>query len=235
MICPVRGFSPFEAVEPHHLTGTLTVPRRAGGVVVVAQAEGTTEPSAFQQAAADLLRPLGLATCTVDLLDPIETENQKAADDVDLLTERLERVVEFLADHPQTWHLAPGILCNGMVAAAAATLASERPGLFRALVCCAGRPDLSLAGARFIVAPTLLIAPGRRAAQLRANENFFLQLRCPSQLALVRQPEDQESDARLLETSARQIRDWYRTHMRRAPRILAAETGEAKTGTGGQP
>ena len=227
MICarhdgPLFGES--RAQAELHLTATLSVPRGATGLILVIQAVGGREPSAFQQGAVDALRSAGFATCLVDLLDPEEADEDDCRTDIDLLTERLERVIEFLAVSPQTWHLPVGVLAADIAAAAAVPLAAERPDLIRTVASCCGRPDLSLAHAADVDVPVLLIVPARDANLLDANEQFFLKLRCTSQLALVAPPARPLSATDALLASEKVLRQWYRRHMRAGDAARQGET-----------
>jgi putative phosphoribosyl transferase len=216
MICPRRDgplYGEGGSLTELHLTATLSVPRRAVGMLVAVQARGTGRPSLLQRTVADSLRGIGLGACLVDLVAPSEASEEQKRTDVDLLTERLEQVIEYLGVHPQTWHLPVGILGTGLAAAAAMTLAAERPELMQMVISCFGRPDLAVTSPAKITVPTLLISPSRNIRLLELNESVFLELRCESQLAIVTPTARQLTESDVLASCAPIIRQWCERRM----------------------
>lgn len=216
MICPRRDgplYGEGGSLTELHLTATLSVPRRAVGMIVAVQARGMGRPSLLQRTVADSLRGIGLGTCLVDLVDPSEAAEEQKRTDIDLLTERLEQVIEYLRVHPQTWQLPVGILGTGLAAAAALTLAAERPELMQVVISCFGRPDLAVTAPTKITVPTLLISPSRNVRLLELNERVFLELRCDSQLAIVTPAARQLTESDVLASCEPIIRQWCERRM----------------------
>jgi putative phosphoribosyl transferase len=222
MIClPRHPYSPSEPDSPVdlHLTATLSVPRNAKGLLVLVQSEGRRQPGPLARGIAEGLRGAGMATCLIDLLNPDEAGEEPKLQSVELLTHRLAGTVEYLAVGPDTWHLPVGLLGEGMAAAAVLGVAAQRPDLVRAAIVCNGRPDLAPIDPRTLAVPTLLVVPAARRDLVELNEGVFLELRCTSQLAVVRGAGQQFSQSGLTVACQQVVRQWCRRHLRRPGRL----------------
>ncbi len=226
MICPRDGrmFETGLATRGLELEADLTVPRQASGLVLVAQARGHRSPSPLPRALSEGLRPRRVATCCVDLIDPSEQYSRVRVRDIDLLAERLERVMDYLAVHPATWRLPVAFVGIGAAAPAALTLAAERPNEVRAAVCCFGRPDLARADFAGIQVPILLLAPATDSALLQSHENVFLRLQCPSRLAVLRGTTG-IAERGSLAAADHAIRTWCTEHLLKSTRQTARADG----------
>jgi pimeloyl-ACP methyl ester carboxylesterase len=197
----------------HELEAVLTLPRRARGLVVVAQAKAASRPSSFQRFLSDGLRAVGIGTCLVDLLGRSEAGKAETAQELDSLSQRLESVLSHLSQAADTWDLPLAVVGIDAVAPAALTMAAERPDLVCAAICCCGRPDAARIDFERLFVPTLLLAPDNNARLLRAHEGVFLRLRCSSQLAVIRGGERRLGEPGPLAECERAIRGWCRKHL----------------------
>lgn len=177
--------SPLRAAERHQLLLALDMPPSATGLVLLAQARGSSRSGLLRQGIVPVFRSTGLATCVVDLVEPGEVHYVRNIGDVDFLAGRLVGVLEYLALHPKVRQLPLAILGRESAAAAAIRVAGDEAGRVRAVVSCAGRPDRAGIDREKYRVPTLLLVPGVHQTLVRANEEFFLQLHCESQLALI--------------------------------------------------
>ncbi len=188
MICLPDQWSndaPSSVADCGQLVVALDVPDGAAGLVLLVQARGSVRPGLLSDGIAPVLRSTGLATCVVDLVEAAEAGDPLKMQNVDFLTDRLAGVVEFLALNRSSRHLPLAILGREGGATAAIRLAAEQPHLVRAVVSCSGRPDLAGIDVSGYRVPTLFLVPGRQRALVRANERFFLQSHCESQLAVI--------------------------------------------------
>ena len=108
-------------------------------------------------AAADILNDAGLATLLIDLLSKQEDENYQTRFDIDLLTDRLNVVVQWLEKQSNTQNLGLGIFGSSTGAAAALRVASENGKEIQAVVCAAVGSDLAMNILNSVTAPTLFI------------------------------------------------------------------------------
>ena len=102
------------AVGPVTLEGNLSVPERAGGVVLFAHGSGSSRHSPRNRNVAQLLNEAKLATLLIDLL----TSDEEAIDlrtahlrfDIGFLAERLLGATDWLTLHPDTRDLRGRLL-----------------------------------------------------------------------------------------------------------------------------
>ncbi len=172
------------------LDGRLAVFPGATAVVAFAHGSGSSRHSPRNQAVAEELNRIGVATLLLDLLTPEEERADSATGrqrfDIDLLTRRLTGTVDWLAAHEDTAGTPIGLFGASTGAAAALRTAAERPDLVAAVVSRGGRPDLAGTEALQVVrAPTLLIVGGADTEVLRLNEDAADRLSAPHRIHIV--------------------------------------------------
>src|SRR5258706_5913305 len=145
---------------PAQLSGTLTVPGSAVGLVTFAHGSGSSRHSPRNRAVASHLNAAGLATLLLDLLTRDEDAYDRATAelrfDIPLLTERLEAGLDWASQHGATARLPIGLFGASTGGAAALAAAADRPEV-RAVVVRGGRPDLAGEALTRVRAPTLMI------------------------------------------------------------------------------
>lgn len=125
------------------LGGRLTIPPEPVGVVLFATDVVNAPQSTLEAQLVEKLTNLGVASVLTGLLDDSESADREARSDVDLLTDRLARQVDWLDEQPRLKDLKK-LLCGiGTGAAAAASLATQLRGTFAALMLLNGRVDLA--------------------------------------------------------------------------------------------
>ncbi len=171
------------------LDADLAVPRGATGLVVFAHGSGSSRRSPRNRAVARALFDRGLATLLFDLLtrqEAIEDEvDAHLRFDIDLLSERLVRTLDWAARQPELSGLGVGCFGASTGAAAALLAAAERPQLVRAVVSRGGRPDLAAWALESVRAPTLLVVGGLDVDVLEKNRRALSMLAGPAQLEVV--------------------------------------------------
>ena len=209
------------------LTGALTYPPGARGVVVFAHGSGSGRASPRNRAVAEALVRAGLATLLLDLLTPEEdaedTRTGRVRFDVGLLGERVVGAIDWLGaeavvgDLPPRLHDAP-IGCFGASTGAAAALiaAADRADRVAAVVSRGGRPDLAAGALGRVTAPTLLIVGGDDPDVLQLNERARAALTAPSQLEVIPGAGHLFAEPGALERVAALTRDWFVAHLDRA-------------------
>ncbi len=155
------------------LTGDLTIPINARGLVIFAHGSGSTRKSPRNRRVAEWLQRAGLGTLLFDLLTPgeeaVDLTTGKHRFDIELLAVRLAAVTGWVAVHPDSLELHIGYFGASTGAAAALVAASMRPQLVRAVVSRGGRPDLAGDALGRVTAPTLLIVGSRDIEVLELN------------------------------------------------------------------
>lgn len=149
------------------LTGRLTIPQDACGVVVFAHGSASSRHSPRNWFVAAILHQAGFATLVFDLLTPEEERSRAGVFDTELLTGRLVTVTEWLTSRPDVGTLPIGYF--GASTGAALAAAADPRTHVKAVVSRGGRPDLAGPALSRVTAPTLLIVGGRDTAVLELN------------------------------------------------------------------
>jgi putative phosphoribosyl transferase len=164
-------------VDGVRLEGQLSVPPDPVGLVIFVHGAGGDGHGPRSRAIARTVRESArAATLLVDLLSPAE----RAADartaalrfDISRLAGRTAALCDWAARDLRTRGLPVGLFGASSGAAAALTLAAERPDRIAAVVSRGGRPDLAGAGVLAAVrAPTLLLVGSEDPVVLDVNRD----------------------------------------------------------------
>lgn len=195
------------------LSGDLTIPEPAGGLVVFAHGSGSSRRSPRNRAVAEILQHAHVATLLLDLL----TESEERADavtaefrfDISLLASRVTATVDWCRSQPTTASLALGLFGASTGAAAALMAAAERPARVRAVVSRGGRPDLADAALEVVAAPTLLIVGGHDQVVIQLNQQALERMPGVRELRIVPGATHLFEEAGALEQVARLATDWF--------------------------
>jgi putative phosphoribosyl transferase len=198
---------------PVALAGRLTVPERAGGVVVFAHGSGSSRHSARNQFVAGVLNAAGFGTLLFDLLTPREELDRANVFDIELLAGRLLDVCAWLRGRPDTARLAIGCFGASTGAAAALWAAADPAAGIAAVVSRGGRPDLAGRRLELVQAPTLLIVGGADGAVLELNRAARAWLCGESELAVVPGATHLFEEPGTLLAAANLARDWFSHHL----------------------
>ena len=139
------------------LTAEVRSPPQPAGIVILIHGSGSSRSSPRNRAVARHLEDRGFATVRVDLLTALELDAHNRASDIDLLTQRLVDVTNWVGDRPELAGLEVGYFAASTGAAAALRAAESLGPVIGAVVSRGGRPDLAGAALRRVESPTLLI------------------------------------------------------------------------------
>jgi dienelactone hydrolase len=169
------------------LTGDLTVPPGATGVVVFAHGSGSGRLSPRNRAVAGALVHDGLATLLFDLLtrgeEIAERRTRHLRFDIPLLASRLIGAVDWVARHGALRGLPIGLFGASTGAAAALVAATRTP--VRAVVSRGGRPDLAGDALARVPCPTLLIVGGADVEVIALNRQAMQRMPAPTAIHIV--------------------------------------------------
>jgi putative phosphoribosyl transferase len=155
------------------LEGMLSVPRGAHGIVLFAHGSGSSRLSPRNNFVAKVLRNAGLGTLLIDLLTGDEDVDYERRFDIELLTERLEQVTEWLAENDETKGLDIGYFGASTGAAAAIRASVTKASRVGAVVSRGGRTDLADDSIERMTAPTLFIVGGSDGVVVDLNERSY--------------------------------------------------------------
>src|SRR3982750_4413522 len=129
------------------LTGELSVPAGAQGVVLFAHGSGSSRHSPRNQFVARVIREAGVGTLLFDLLtreeEAIDLQTRHLRFDIGLLAERLVDATNWLQRENELRHLRVGYFGSSTGGGAALAAAAEVGEEVGAVVSRGGRPDLA--------------------------------------------------------------------------------------------
>jgi putative phosphoribosyl transferase len=167
------------------VTGDLTIPPSARGIVVFSHGSGSSRLSPRNRMVADYLVQQQFGTLLFDLLTPEEDQDYDNRFNIRLLTERLVAVSEWLYTYPQTKTYSQAYLGASTGAAAALYAAAVEGSEIAAVVSRGGRPDLAMEAFTTLQAPTLLIVGGADTEVLHLNQKALALMHCTKKLEIV--------------------------------------------------
>jgi putative phosphoribosyl transferase len=199
------------------LSGDLTVPANAPGLVLFAHGSGSSRQSPRNRYVARELNGADLATLLIDLLthaeEAIDMRTAHLRFDLALLAERLVAVSDWLLAEEPVAARGLGYFGASTGAGAALMAAAERPAAVRAVVSRGGRPDLAGAALTRVHAPTLLIVGGDDLPVLELNRRALAELRPDKRLEVIPGATHLFEEPGALEQVARLARGWFQHHL----------------------
>src|SRR6266436_7190654 len=195
------------------LSGNLTIPDNAVGLVLFAHGSGSSRHSPRNQFVAHTLNDAGLATLLFDLLTPEEEATDMYTREhrfnIGLLAERLVYATQWAKQQEQTRNLRISYFGSSTGAAAALVAAADIPQDVGAIVSRGGRPDLAGDALPKVQAPTLLIVGGNDDIVIELNEMARDQMRCEVKLEIVPGATHLFKESGALEQVAKLASDWF--------------------------
>lgn len=195
------------------LSGHLTVPAGAKGIVVFAHGSGSSRHSPRNRFVASVLEHQGLATLLFDLLTAAEELERRNVFDIDLLGGRLGEVTRWVRGRPAVEGLPLGYFGASTGAAAALWAAADAGHAIAAVVSRGGRPDLAHGRLALVTAPTLLIVGGDDTVVLELNLRAQAELSCETRVEVVPGATHLFEEPGALEAVASSASRWFVGHM----------------------
>ncbi len=166
------------------LQGELIIPLKAKSIIVFAHGSGSSRLSKRNQMVASFLQERKFGTLLFDLLTEEEDKYYHNRFDINLLSNRLIGVTNWLADFPPTKALNIAYFGASTGAASALKAASEMPRI-KAVVSRGGRPDLVMNDLHNVASPTILIVGSLDYDVLNLNNLAYHQLACEKKLEVI--------------------------------------------------
>ena len=192
-----------------NLPALLTLPTEPVGVVIFAHGSGSSRNSPRNQTVAHILNASHIATVLFDLLTPEEDTAFTNRFDIELLTWRLVRAVEWARDHPFIPDVPLGLFGASTGAAAAIKAATLLGDTISAVVCRGGRPDLAGDALPQLRAPLFLIVGGNDPEVEALNRKALSQARCEKQISIIPGASHLFEEGRSLDTVAGLAAGWF--------------------------
>lgn len=201
-----------KTIQVGQLEGLLSLPEKARGIVLFAHGSGSGRLSPRNNFVADVLNQASHATLLIDLLTQKEDETYETRFDIDLLTERLGIVVEWLKNQPETKALSIGLFGASTGAAAALKLAALLKKEIKAVVSRGGRPDLANEVLDQVIAPTLIIVGGNDFGVIELNQEAYEKLTCEKAFKIIPHATHLFEEPGTLDVVAEEATAWFSDH-----------------------
>lgn len=195
------------------LTGELSIPPRAKGLIIFAHGSGSSRHSPRNQFVARKLRDSSLATLLVDLLSEQEDSDYQNRFDIATLSERLVIITDWATHDERTEHLSIGYFGASTGAAAAMIAAEGAEDTVKAIVSRGGRVDLAYEVAAALKVPTLLIVGEDDYGVREANQEIYDLLVCQKKLVIIPQATHLFEEPGALEAVTRSTAIWFNQHL----------------------
>lgn len=209
------------------LTGYLTMPTMARGLVVIASADGDHLYRRGNDMIAERLVASGLATLVVELLTPEEiaedAESSELRFNQTLVAARIVRVVSWVRAQLVFVGLEIGCVAGGLCAGSVLAAAAVLPAV-HSVVCRGARFELADQLLDRVHASVLLLVGERDTAHLALNRRALARLSRSSQLRVVNGARHLLDEPGDIERVARETTAWFGKTLQRGSRLVARPT-----------
>jgi putative phosphoribosyl transferase len=195
------------------LTGNLSIPEEAKGLVIFAHGSGSSRFSPRNNFVADILNNRNLATLLTDLLTPLEDETYENRFNISLLSSRLVKVTEWALQQEQLQSLPTGYFGASTGAASALQAAALLAYTIKAVVSRGGRPDLAKHALGEVKAPTLLIIGSLDEQVIDLNKIAYDQMSCKKKIEIVGGASHLFEEPGTLHKAADLAANWFQQHL----------------------
>lgn len=198
-------------VGPVTIKGNLSIPNNAESLVIFSHGSGSSRFSPRNSRVAERLNKGKIATLLIDLLTELEDSVFENRFNIDLLTDRLIAVTNYVKGLPDLKGLPVGYFGASTGAASALQAAIEQPDSIQVVVSRGGRPDLAKRLAD-VKAPTLLIVGSLDPDVIILNEQAYLRLTCEKKISIIEGATHLFEEPGTLDEVAELAMTWFQKH-----------------------
>jgi len=152
------------------LNGNLRLHENSKGIIVFSHGSGSSRLSVRNNYVADLLYRQNYSSLLFDLLTEKEDLKYENRFNIDLLSDRLIKVTNWIKNYSKTNEMLIGYFGSSTGAASALKAAVQLNTKIKAVVSRGGRPDMVIPVLDKLRVPTLLIVGGNDHAVIELNE-----------------------------------------------------------------
>jgi putative phosphoribosyl transferase len=207
------------------LSGHLVVPERAKALIIFVHGSGSSRHSSRNRKVAEVLNDAGIATLLFDLLTIEEERSRRNVFDIEMLSERLNKVTKWIRNRNHLGELTFGYFGASTGAAAAICSAADFQLDISAVVSRGGRPDLAWDHLDDVRCPTLFIVGSEDEEVLALNRRAIGEMHCYTHLSIVPGATHLFEEPGALDNVAELARDWFLKHL--LPQNAKARAGGA--------
>jgi putative phosphoribosyl transferase len=199
-------------IHGNTLLGNLNIPTDAESLVIFSHGSGSSRFSKRNLYVANLLNQSKIATLLTDLLTTEEDEIYDNRFDIDLLTQRLIAVTNYVAQLPDLKNLPIGYFGASTGAASAIKAAAHLNDHIYAVVSRGGRVDLADTDLKFVKAPTMLIVGSLDGVVAELNKQAYNLLQCDKKLKILDGATHLFEEPGMLDQVADLATEWFKQH-----------------------
>lgn len=200
-------------IDSFCIEGELFIPLEPKGVVLFVHGSGSSRFSPRNAFVAKVLQEGSFATFLVDLLTKEEDQTYATRFNIDLLTKRVEKIIDWLKKEKETKDLPLGLFGASTGAAAALCAAATRTEV-EAIVSRGGRPDLAKDVLVKVQAPTLFIIGENDPQVISLNQMAYQKLSCAKKIEIVPHATHLFEEPGCLEMVSNLARNWFFLHLK---------------------
>lgn len=202
-----------------NLKGNLNIPEHPKAFVIFSHGSGSSRFSSRNRFVAQLLNKRNIVTLLTDLLTEEEDKNYENRFDIELLTERLVKVTNYVIQISDLKDLKVGFFGASTGAASAVNAAAELKNKIQAIVSRGGRPDLAGDSLSKIVAPTLFLVGSLDTHVIKLNNQAFNKLKCEKQIQIIEGATHLFEEPGKLNEVAQYAVEWFEKHLVLKPEL----------------
>lgn len=200
--------------EDSSIKGDLIIPDSCHALVIFSHGSGSSRFSPRNRYVAEYLTQHHFATLLMDLLTPTEDQEYANRFDIDLLTDRLVAVTNYISKQPELTSCSIGYFGASTGAASALQAAARLGEKIGAVVSRGGRPDLAANALTQVKAPVLLIVGSLDKEVILLNQKAWALLSHHKQLVIVDGASHLFEEKGKLDEVASLATNWFRQHLR---------------------
>ena len=152
------------------IKGNLRLAENSKAIILFSHGSGSSRLSTRNNYVADILLEKGFSSLLFDLLTKEEDLIYENRFNIELLTQRLVNVTQWIRNYSLTKKLAIGYFGASTGAASALYAATDMDTNIKAIVSRGGRPDLAMPILKKVNVPTLLLVGGNDEVVLKLNK-----------------------------------------------------------------
>jgi len=195
------------------LYGYLRLAQNSKGIILFSHGSGSSRLSTRNNYVADKLLEKGFSSFLFDLLTIEEDLIYENRFNIELLTERLVNVTQWIRKYPVTKKLTIGYFGASTGAASALYAATQMGTNIKAIVSRGGRPDLAMPILNKVNVPTLLLVGGNDHVVLELNKQAQSLINGICELDIVEGASHLFEETGKLDIVAKLSSDWFNKYL----------------------
>jgi len=197
-----------------HLKGRFRIAENQKGLIIFSHGSGSSRLSSRNNYVAEFLQNDGFSSLLFDLLTEVEDLNYQTRFDINLLTQRLVGVTQWMLTYEEIPDVPIGYFGASTGAASALFAAAQLGNEIKVVVSRGGRPDLAMPVLDKVKAPTLLIVGGDDDVVIELNKKAYAELGGIKKIEIVDGATHLFSEPGKLEEVARLTSHWFNNYLK---------------------